>query len=139
MMLITLTITAFAIPKISWHELPSRIGHLSHPPGEMWIAFVSIVLALSGVEAIANLTGVMKRPVAHTARKAIWVVTAEVAIFNVVLAIAMLAIFPLDRDATSTTCSPSSPANTSADGANGASAYSAACCSSPPPTPPSPT
>jgi len=99
MMLITLTITVFAIPKISWHELPSRIGHLSHPPGEMWIAFVSIVLALSGVEAIANLTGVMKRPVAHTARKAIWVVTAEVAIFNVVLAIAMLAIFPLDRDA----------------------------------------
>ncbi len=98
MMLITLTITCFAVPKISWHELPGRIGHLSHPPGEMWIAFVSIVLALSGVEAIANLTGVMKRPVAHTARKAIWVVTAEVAIFNVVLAIAMLAIFPLDRD-----------------------------------------
>jgi amino acid transporter/nucleotide-binding universal stress UspA family protein len=99
MMLITLAITAFAIPKISWHDLPSRIGHLNHPPGEMWIAFVSIVLALSGVEAIANLTGVMKRPVAHTARKAIWVVTAEVAIFNIVLAIAMLAIFPLDRDA----------------------------------------
>jgi amino acid transporter len=99
MMVITLTITVFAVPKISWHELPSRIGHLNHPPGEMWIAFVSIVLALSGVEAIANLTGVMKRPVAHTARKAIWVVTAEVAIFNIILAIAMLAIFPLDRDA----------------------------------------
>jgi amino acid transporter len=41
----------------------------------------------------------MKRPVAHTARKAIWVVTAEVAIFNIVLAVCMLAIFPINRDA----------------------------------------
>jgi len=57
------------------------------------------VLALSGVEAIANLTGVMKKPVAHTARKAIWVVATEVAVFNVLLAIFMLAIFPLNRDA----------------------------------------
>jgi hypothetical protein len=56
-------------------------------------------LALSGVEAIANLTGVMKKPVAHTARKAIWVVAAEVAVFNVVLALLMIAIFPLDRSA----------------------------------------
>jgi amino acid transporter len=40
----------------------------------------------------------MKRPVAHTARKAIWVVTAEVAIFNIVLAVCMLAIFPINRD-----------------------------------------
>jgi amino acid transporter len=64
----------------------------------MWVAFVSIVLALSGVEAIANLTGVMKKPVAHTARKAVWVVAIEVAVFNILLALAMLAIFPLDRD-----------------------------------------
>jgi amino acid transporter len=37
----------------------------------MWIGFVSIVPALSGVEAIGNLTGVMKKPLARTARKAI--------------------------------------------------------------------
>jgi nucleotide-binding universal stress UspA family protein len=41
----------------------------------------------------------MKRPVAHTARKAIWTVAGEVALFNVVLALAMVAIRPLDRDA----------------------------------------
>jgi amino acid transporter len=40
----------------------------------------------------------MKKPVYQTARKAIWVVAAEVAIFNVLLALCMLAIFPLDRD-----------------------------------------
>jgi amino acid transporter len=99
MMGITLTITFFALPQVDWRALPSRVGHLNHSPADMWVALVSIVLALSGVEAIANLTGVMKRPVARTARRAIWVVAGEVALFNIVLAIAMLAIFPLDRDA----------------------------------------
>ncbi len=98
MIAITLLITFGALPQVDWSLLPKRIGHLNHRPGEMWVAFVSIVLALSGVEAIANLTGVMKKPVAHTARKAIWTVAAEVAVFNVLLAICMLAIFPLDRD-----------------------------------------
>ncbi len=103
MIVITLLITVFALPQIDWHHI--QFGKLFndtgfvHRPREMWTAFVSIVLALSGVEAIANLTGVMKKPVAHTARKAIWVVTAEVAIFNVILAVVMLAIVPLDRSA----------------------------------------
>ena len=99
MILITLTISVAALPQVHWTELPQRIGHLRHPPGEMWVAFVSIVLALSGVEAIANLTGVMKKPVVVTARKAIWTVAGEVALFNVLLAVVMLSIFPLDRDA----------------------------------------
>lgn len=99
MVFITLLITAFAIPQVPWAALPHRIGSLHHNPGEIWISFVSIVLALSGVEAIANLTGVMQKPVAHTARKAIWVVATEVAVFNVLLAIFMLAIFPINRDA----------------------------------------
>lgn len=103
MMAITLGITAFALPQVPWHDLPHRIPSLretfSQHPGHLWVAFVSIVLALSGVEAIANLTGVMKRPVPHTARKAIWTVAGEVALFNVILALAMVAILPLDRDA----------------------------------------
>ena len=98
MVFITLLITAFALPKVPWHDLPARIGHLKHPPGEMWISFVSIVLALSGVEAIANLTGVMKKPVSKTANKAIWIVAGEVAVFNILLAIFMVAIFPINRD-----------------------------------------
>jgi amino acid transporter/nucleotide-binding universal stress UspA family protein len=103
MMVITLGITAFALPQVPWHDLPNRIPSLretlSQQPAHLWVAFVSIVLALSGVEAIANLTGVMRQPVARTARKAIWVVAGEVALFNVILAVAMLAILPLDRDA----------------------------------------
>ncbi len=100
MVFITLLICAFALPQVQWRELPHRIGRpdFSHP-GQLWIAFVSIVLALSGVEAIANLTGLMRRPVPTTARKAIWVVATEVAVFNVILALCVLAIYPINRDA----------------------------------------
>ncbi len=99
MMAITLLITFAAMPQISWKNLPHAWGNPFQHPAQLWVAFVSIVLALSGVEAIANLTGVMKKPVAHTARKAIWIVAAEVAIFNILLGIAMIAIVPIDRDA----------------------------------------
>ena len=99
MVFITLLITAFALPQVAWHDLPHRLGSINHEPQHLWVAFVSIVLALSGVEAIANLTGVMKRPVPITANKAIWVVATEVAVFNVLLAVAMLAIPVLNRDA----------------------------------------
>jgi amino acid transporter len=98
MVAITLIILggAFAVPgKMHWHDLPHRVGHMNHSFGHLWVAFVSIVLALSGVEAIANLTGVMQKPVALTARKAIWIVALEVAIFNILLAVCMANIFPL--------------------------------------------
>jgi amino acid transporter len=101
MVLITVMITAFGFGsgKVDWSALPHRIAPLNHHPAHLWVAFVSIVLALSGVEAIANLTGVMKQPVARTARKAIWVVALEVAVFNVVLALLMHNLFPLPHDA----------------------------------------
>lgn len=101
MVLITFLITGAAVlsGKLQWHDLPHRIAPLTHGFGETWVAFVSIVLALSGVEAIANLTGVMKKPVAHTARKAIFVVALEVAVFNIVLALFMHNIWPLPFDA----------------------------------------
>jgi hypothetical protein len=82
-----------------WSEIQWGRFLFGHGRMELWEAFVYIILALSGVEAIANLTGVMKKPVAHTARRAIWVVAGEVAVFNVLLALFMLAIFPLNRDA----------------------------------------
>ena len=91
MVVITLLVTFGALPKIDWHSfhLPG-ISHQS--PTRLWFDFVSIILALSGVEAIANLTGVMKRPVTKTSNKAIWVVALEVAIFNILLGLCMIAI-----------------------------------------------
>ncbi|MGI8965436.1 MAG: amino acid permease, partial [Limisphaerales bacterium] len=66
-------------------------------------AFVGIILALSGVEAIANLTGVMKldpgsspeKPtVAKNAKKAIWTVALEVVLGTALLGWAMLSLPP---------------------------------------------
>lgn len=57
--------------------------------GRSWIGFTEIVLALSGVEAIANMTGIMVQPVEKTARKAILPVLIEIVILNLVLAAAM--------------------------------------------------
>jgi amino acid transporter/nucleotide-binding universal stress UspA family protein len=66
-----------------------------------WNAFVGIVLALSGVEAIANSTGVMKlnpgstpeKPnVSKTATKALVVVMIEVCFFTALLGLAMAAL-----------------------------------------------
>jgi len=66
-----------------------------------WTAFVGVILALSGVEAIANLTGVMKLDagssldapgVLRTARRAIWPVAFEVVIGTALLGWAMLSV-----------------------------------------------
>src|SRR4029079_18406922 len=89
----------FALPQLPWEHLHERVGGWHHPPMLMWQAFVAIVLSLSRVEAIANLTGVMKKPVYATASKSIWIVALEVAAFNMLLALVMVAVVPLPRDA----------------------------------------
>lgn len=94
MIFITLLISAFALPRVDWASLPSRIGPIQDSPQTLWLHFVAIVLALSGVEAIGNLAGVMKKPVARTSRRAIWVVAGEVALFNLILGVAMVSALP---------------------------------------------
>jgi amino acid transporter/nucleotide-binding universal stress UspA family protein len=61
-------------------------------PGKWWSQFVGIILAISGVEAVANMTGIMKEPVARTARWSIWPVLIEIVVLNMVLTFAMQAI-----------------------------------------------
>lgn len=61
-------------------------------PGQRWESLVRIVLALSGVEAVANMTGLMKQPVARTARRTIWPVLAEVVLLNLIFGIAINAL-----------------------------------------------
>lgn len=86
----TLVLAAFCLP-----SLPDAQGVLHLPvgrPREQWMIFVGIVLALSGVEVVANMTGIMVQPVRKTAKKTIWPVVAEVTILNIVLGLAMNAI-----------------------------------------------
>lgn len=92
-------LSAFAVPHLgeAIHNLQPLSGNL----GENWKGFVGIVLALSGVEAVANATGVMKlnpgssfsKPsVSKTSTPAIIVVMVEVCLFTALLGLAMHAL-----------------------------------------------
>src|ERR1051325_8015741 len=97
--IVVLTLGLFSLPHI--HE---AVGHLQPLQGSFWqnwAGFVGIVLALSGVEAIANATGVMKldpgsseaRPsVRRTSTRAILWVMVEVCVFTALLGLAMHAL-----------------------------------------------
>ena len=97
--IVVITLGLFSIPHI--HD---AIGHLQPLRGgfwQNWAGFVGIVLALSGVEAIANATGVMKldpgstdaQPsVRRTSTRAILWVMIEVCLFTALLGLAMHAL-----------------------------------------------
>ncbi len=97
--LVVITLGLFSLP-----HLGDAVGHLQTLRGgfwENWTAFVTIVLALSGVEAIANATGVMKldpgatdaQPsVTKTSTPALLIVMIEVCVFTALLGLAMNAL-----------------------------------------------
>jgi amino acid transporter len=97
--LIVLLISIFALPHIG-----AAVAHLQPLHGSFghsWISFVGMVLALSGIEAVANTTGIMKldpgssleNPVVKkTSTKAIFVVLLEVVFFTAFLGLLMLAL-----------------------------------------------
>lgn len=61
-------------------------------PWRMWESLVRLVLALSGVEAVASMTGLMKQPVERTAKRTLWPVLVEVVILNLIFCIALNAL-----------------------------------------------
>ncbi len=97
--LVVVTLGLFSLP-----HLGEAFGHLQPLHGTLaqnWAGFVGIVLALSGVEAIANATGVMKLDpgstdehpsVVKTSTPAILMVMIEVCIFTALLGLAMHAL-----------------------------------------------
>jgi amino acid transporter/nucleotide-binding universal stress UspA family protein len=97
MVLVVVAIIALSAPHLT-------LIHLEHSHNtfkQNWVAFADVILALSGVEAIANLTGVMKldaksspdQPsVASTAKRAIWPVAIEVVLGTALLGWAMLSL-----------------------------------------------
>jgi len=71
-----------------------RVASILPPEGGFlpnWGIFVGFILSLSGIEAISNLTGLMKDP-SKDPQKAISTVLAKVIIVNIFLGLAMLAI-----------------------------------------------
>jgi amino acid transporter/nucleotide-binding universal stress UspA family protein len=97
--IVVMILALFSLP-----HLGTAIGHLQPLRGSFWhnwAGFVGIVLALSGVEAIANATGVMRldpgstdaRPsVRKTSTPALLIVMIEVCVFTALLGLAMHAL-----------------------------------------------
>src|SRR5438094_6372695 len=97
MVLVVIAIIAFSLPHLTFTHLQPL--HTSFRKN--WVAFADVILALSGVEAIANLTGVMRLDanaspdapkVATTARRAIVPVALEVVFGTALLGWAMLSL-----------------------------------------------
>lgn len=97
--IVVVLLGAFALPHLG--EAFRNLQPLPHGLASNWQGFVGIVLALSGVEAIANATGVMrldprsspsKPSVSKTSTPAILFVMVEVCLFTALLGLAMHAL-----------------------------------------------
>jgi amino acid transporter/nucleotide-binding universal stress UspA family protein len=95
--IVVIALIAVSAPHLTTRFLEPRHESLA----TLWVQFVGVILALSGVEAIANLTGVMKldpgstpdRPsVARESLKAITPVAIEVVVATALLGWAMLSL-----------------------------------------------
>ena len=80
-------IVASAPTALTSANIASPEGGLFHN----WGIFTGFILSLSGIEAVSNMTGLMKDPT-HDSRKAILSVLAKVLIVNAFLGLAMLAV-----------------------------------------------
>ena len=96
-LIVVVILIAISTPHLTTHFLQPRHESL----GALWVQFVGVILALSGAESIANVTGVMKldpgstmdRPsVARESLKAIIPVAIEVVIGTALLGWAMLSL-----------------------------------------------
>lgn len=76
-------------------HIPEGLSAVTPPTdgaGKIWLTFVAVVLALSGVESIANMTGIMVEPVRRTAKLSIWPVICEVVLLNLVLVFVVVSL-----------------------------------------------
>ena len=98
-LVVVILLGCFVIPHIK--EAIANVRPLQGSWLQNWNGFVSVVLALSGVEAVANATSVMKlnkgsteeKPnVSHTSTRAIIWVMLEVCIFTALLGLGMQAL-----------------------------------------------
>jgi amino acid transporter/nucleotide-binding universal stress UspA family protein len=90
---LSLTIAIACIPMVIEGFGTIKSGHSTiSSPLDRWENLVRVVLALSGLEAVANMTGLMKQPVAKTSRRTIFPVLCEVVILNMVFGLAINAL-----------------------------------------------
>ena len=95
--LVVVVLIAISVPHLTTEFLEAPHAN----PWKVWEQFVGVILALSGVEAIANMTGVMKLDPGSThehpkvdkeSAKAIWPIAIEVVFGTAILGWAMLSL-----------------------------------------------
>jgi amino acid transporter/nucleotide-binding universal stress UspA family protein len=87
---VSAAMSLIAIPQfITGIETISFDYFRQNPPSDAWVNFTKICLALAGVEAVANMTGLMKHPVEKEAKKTIWPVSIEVVGLNLLFGLAL--------------------------------------------------
>lgn len=82
-------IMAVACLPLAFEGLKTIDSGPPQPTWDRWTSFVHIVLALAGLEAVANMTGIMKEPVERTSKRTIWPVLIEVALLNLLFGLAL--------------------------------------------------
>src|SRR5438876_218175 len=96
-LIVVVILIGISVPHLTTHFLQPRQASL----GTLWVQFVGVILALSGAESIANVTGVMKLDpgstmehpsVARESIKAIIPVAIEVVVGTALLGWAMLSL-----------------------------------------------
>ncbi len=94
---VIVAIILLSLPHLTFQNLEPLHGNWGH----IWVSFVGVILALSGVEAIANLTGTLKPDkdstidhpkVGKTSAKAIIPVALEVSVGTALLGWALLSL-----------------------------------------------
>ena len=97
-LVVVLALTAASVPHLGQavHHMQPQAGGWTHT----WTIFVGLMLTLSGIETIANMTGVMEMDsrgkgepsINPTVQKTIWPVIIEVCLLTALLALAMNAL-----------------------------------------------
>lgn len=95
--IVVVVLIVLSLPHLTTEHLQPPLGSF----GKNWMAFVGVILALSGIETVANLTGVMKLDegasadhpkISRTIRWTIWPVVIEVVLGTALLGWAMLSL-----------------------------------------------
>jgi amino acid transporter len=96
--LVVVVLTGFCAPHLG--AAVSRVGPPSGGWSHNWVVAVGLILTLSGVETVANMTGVMEThasgpgepTVDRTVKRTIWPVLVEVCVFTALFTLAMHAL-----------------------------------------------
>jgi nucleotide-binding universal stress UspA family protein len=96
--LVVVVLAFFCAPHLG--AAVSRVGPPSGGWNHNWVVAVGLILTLSGVETVANMTGVMEThasgpgepTVDRTVKRTIWPVLVEVCVFTALFALAMHAL-----------------------------------------------